>query len=229
MANLIGIVGESGSGKSTSIGFLNPTETVVVSVANKPLPIKGFQKKYTLFDGKTNPKGNLFNSSNVEQIRQFMQFISLRRPDIRNLIIDDAQYLMSFELMNRAEEKSYDKFTQIAAHFYSVLKEAINLRPDLNIIIMTHSENIGDAINPQYKMKTIGKMLDSAITVEGLFTYVIFTRKSLDNNDKPVYEFITNYDGTNTAKTPAGCFESLTMPNNLQMVVEAIDKYNNEE
>ncbi len=89
MANLIGIVGESGSGKSTSIGFLNPTETVVVSVANKPLPIKGFQKKYTLFDGKTNPKGNLFNSSNVEQIRQFMQFISLRRPDIKNLIIDD--------------------------------------------------------------------------------------------------------------------------------------------
>jgi hypothetical protein len=72
-------------------------------------------------------------------------------------------------------------------------------------------------------------MLDTAITLEGLFTYVIFTRKRLDDDDKPVYEFVTNYDGTNTAKTPAGCFESLTIPNNLQLVVDAIYKYNNEE
>lgn len=136
---------------------------------------------------------------------------------------------MSFELMNRAEEKSYDKFTQIASHFYTILKKAMVMRPDLNIVFMIHSENVGDALNPQYKMKTVGKMLDTAITLEGLFTYVIFTRKRLDDDDKPVYEFVTNYDGTNTAKTPAGCFESLTIPNNLQLVVDAIYKYNNEE
>jgi hypothetical protein len=228
MANLIGIVGEAGSGKSTSIGFLNPEETVVISVANKPLPIKGFVRKYKELS-KENPRGNLLNESNVNNILFWLEVINQKRPDIKNVVIDDAQYLMSFELMNRAEEKSYDKFTQIASHFYTILKKAMVMRPDLNIVFMIHSENVGDALNPQYKMKTVGKMLDTAITLEGLFTYVIFTRKRLDDDDKPVYEFVTNYDGTNTAKTPAGCFESLTIPNNLQLVVDAIYKYNNEE
>ncbi len=228
MANLIGIVGEAGSGKSTSIGFLNPEETVVISVANKPLPIKGFVRKYKELS-KENPRGNLLNESNVNNILFWLEVINQKRPDIKNVVIDDAQYLMSFELMNRAEEKSYDKFTQIASHFYTILKKAMIMRPDLNIVFMIHSENVGDALNPQYKMKTVGKMLDTAITLEGLFTYVIFTRKRLDDDDKPVYEFVTNYDGTNTAKTPAGCFESLTIPNNLQLVVDAIYKYNNEE
>lgn len=228
MANLIGIVGEAGSGKSTSIGFLNPEETVVISVANKPLPIKGFVRKYKELS-KENPRGNLLNESNVNNILFWLEVINQKRPDIKNVVIDDAQYLMSFELMNRAEEKSYDKFTQIASHFYIILKKAMVMRPDLNIVFMIHSENVGDALNPQYKMKTVGKMLDTTITLEGLFTYVIFTRKRLDDDDKPVYEFVTNYDGTNTAKTPAGCFESLTIPNNLQLVVDAIYKYNNEE
>nr|DAL02942.1 MAG TPA: RecA like NTPase recombinase [Crassvirales sp.] len=228
MANLIGIVGEAGSGKSTSIGFLNPEETVVISVANKPLPIKGFVRKYKELS-KENPRGNLLNESNVNNILFWLEVINQKRPDIKNVVIDDAQYLMSFELMNRAEEKSYDKFTQIASHFYTILKKAMIMRPDLNIVFMIHSENVGDALNPQYKMKTVGKMLDTAITLEGLFTYVIFTRKRLNDDDKPVYEFVTNYDGTNTAKTPAGCFDSLTIPNNLQLVVDAIYKYNNEE
>lgn len=228
MANLIGIVGEAGSGKSTSIGFLNPEETVVISVANKPLPIKGFVRKYKELS-KENPRGNLLNESNVNNILFWLEVINQKRPDIKNVVIDDAQYLMSFELMNRAEEKSYDKFTQIASHFYTILKKAMIMRPDLNIVFMIHSENVGDALNPQYKMKTVGKMLDTTITLEGLFTYVIFTRKRLNDDDKPVYEFVTNYDGTNTAKTPAGCFDSLTIPNNLQLVVDAIYKYNNEE
>jgi hypothetical protein len=163
MANLIGIVGEAGSGKSTSIGFLNPEETVVISVANKPLPIKGFVRKYKELS-KENPRGNLLNESNVNNILFWLEVINQKRPDIKNVVIDDAQYLMSFELMNRAEEKSYDKFTQIASHFYTILKKAMIMRPDLNIVFMIHSENVGDALNPQYKMKTVGKYNFACIT-----------------------------------------------------------------
>lgn len=59
--------------------------------------------------------------------------------------------------MDRASEKGFDKFTQMAQHFYSVLKEGMNMRDDLKVFILAHSENIGDALNPSYKIKTLGK------------------------------------------------------------------------
>ena len=122
-----------------------------------------------------------------------------------------------------------EKFTQIAQHFYSVLKEAINLREDLKVFILTHSENIGDALNPSYKIKTIGKMVDNMITVEGLFTYVLFTARVKDDDGVIHYKFVTQSDGTTTAKTPMGCFSELYIDNDLQQVFEKIDIYNNEE
>jgi hypothetical protein len=133
---------------------------------------------------------------------------------------------MAFEAMDRSAEKGYEKFTQMASNFYSVLKNAMNLRDDLKVFVLTHAENIGDAINPSYKIKTIGKMIDSMITVEGLFTYVFFTEVSRDDNNNPSYKFITQSDGTTTAKTPMGCFDSVLIDNDLQYVCDKIDEYN---
>lgn len=225
MGNLIACVGASGSGKSTSLRTLNPTETFIINVASKPLPFKGWRTKYTVWN-KDNPNGNFINTSNVIDIAKIMNYIHTKRTEIKNVVIEDSQYLMGFEAMDRALEKGYEKFTDMAQKFYSILKTGINMRDDLNIIVLCHSENIGTADYPQLKIKTIGKMVDNVITVEGLFTYVFFTdvRKNEENN--VVYSFITHSDGTNTAKTPIDCFEEDLIPNDMQYVIDKINEYN---
>lgn len=229
MAELCAVVGESGSGKSSSLRNLDAKSTFIINVAGKNLPIKNYKKLYVPISQNKETgefSGNLLHSSNVDQISKILKVISVKMPHINNVIIDDAQYLMAFEAMDRAQEKSYDKFTQMAQHFYLVLKEAMNARPNLKIFVLMHSENIGDAINPFFKIKTLGKMIDNMITMEGLFTYVLFTIKKV-NEDKIVeYKFMTNGDGTNTAKSPMGCFDSLYIDNDLQYVIEKIDEYN---
>lgn len=227
MAELGAIVGETGSGKSTSIRTLDPTKTFIINVANKPLPFKGFKKNYiplSQVDGKWT--GNFYGTSNVDKIAQVLTLIDKTMPHIEHVILDDSQYIMSFEAMDRASEKGFDKFTQIAQHFYSVLKNAMNMRDNLKVFILTHSENIGDAINPSYKIKTMGRMIDNMITVEGLFTYVLFTIKRKDDDGKIQYKFMTQTDGTTTAKTPMECFEELYIDNDLQYVFNKIDEYN---
>lgn len=224
MSNLIAIVGNSGSGKSTSIRTLNPEETFIINVAGKPLPFKGWKSKYPTWS-KSNPEGNFINTSNVDQISKILEYIEIKRPEIKNIILDDAQYLMAFEAMDRAKEKGFEKFTDIAQKFYSILKSSISMRDDLNIIVSCHAENVGDGLNPIYKIKTIGKMIDNVITIEGLFTYVLFTH--IEPSDSGIsYHFITQSDGTTTAKTPLDCFETKLIPNDMQFVIDKINEFN---
>lgn len=227
MAELCAIVGNSGTGKSTSIRTLDPKSTFIINVARKPLPFRGAKKNYTPLT-KDGDKwvGNLYNTSDVNQIANVLKMINAQRPDIQTVVIEDAQYIMAFEAMDRSAEKGYEKFTQMASNFYSVLKNAMNLRDDLKVFVLTHAENTGDALNPSYKIKTIGKMIDSMITVEGLFTYVFFTDVVKGENDVPQYKLITQSDGTTTAKTPMGCFEELRIDNDLQYICNKIDEYN---
>lgn len=122
-----------------------------------------------------------------------------------------------------------DKFTDMAQHAYQVLKTAMNMRDDLYVVVSTHSENTGDRVNPYNKMKTLGKMLDSVITLEGLFTYVLFTTIQREDDGKSSYKFITNSDGTCTAKSPMGLFEETYIDNDLDAVIRRIKEYNEEE
>ena len=139
------------------------------------------------------------------------------------------QYLQAFESMQRVDEKGYNKFTDIAKHAYEALKTAMGMRDDLVVCILTHSENTGDNLNPYWKIKTIGKMLDSVITLEGLFTYVLFTRVNTDESNKVQYRFLTNSDGTCTAKTPMGLFPEILIDNDLDLVINRIKEYNEED
>lgn len=225
MANLIAIVGASGVGKSSSIRNLDSTQTFIINVASKPLPFKGWRSKYSIWN-KDNPTGNYINTSNVQTIGQILNYINTKRPEIKNVIIEDSQYLMAFEYMDRAQEKGFQKFSDIAQKFYNVLKAGIMMRDDLNVIMTCHSENIGTADEPQFKIKTLGKMLDNSITVEGLFTYVFFAGIRRGEDDKPEYVFQTHSDGTTTAKSPMGCFEEDYIPNDLEYVLEKIAEYN---
>ena len=225
MSNLISIVGNSGSGKSTSLRTLNPKETFIINVASKPLPFKGWRSNYITWN-KENPAGNFVNTSDIDMIGRILQYINTKREDVKNVVIEDAQYLMAFEAMDRAKEKGFEKFTEIGQKFYSILKAGIGMRDDLNVIVSCHAENIGDALNPVYKIKTIGKMIDNMITVEGLFTYVLFTDVQVGENGEPAYYFVTKSDGTTTAKTPMGCFDSRLIPNDMQYVIDKINEFN---
>ena len=230
MAELIAIVGESGSGKTTSIRNLNPETTFIISTTGKRPGIKGAKKKYTDFKINKETKevtGNFYTTSNIDQIASVMKLINTKIANIKTLIIDDYQYLQGFESMARVDEKGYAKFTDIAKHAYGVLKSGMDLRDDLFVVIITHSENIGDNINPYYKIKTLGKMLDSVITLEGLFTYVLFT-KVINDGETVQYKFLTNSDGSCTAKSPMGLFDDMLIDNDLDFVINKITEYNEE-
>lgn len=110
MAELIAVVGNSGSGKSTSLRNLDPSSTFIINVAGKPLPIRGYKKNYKPLVMNTETKkyeGNLYNTSDVTKIAQILKIIDRTRPEIKTVIIEDAQYIMAFEAMDRAQEKGW--------------------------------------------------------------------------------------------------------------------------
>lgn len=220
MSNVSLIMGESGTGKSTSIRTLDPNETFIINVLNKPLPFRGYTKLYTRVspDGKT---GNYYASTNYDHIELVIKKINSTRPDIKTLIIDDFQYLMADEFMDRALERGYDKFSEIGSHAYKLLKLLPTLRDDIDVFVLTHSEpnELG-----KMKIKTIGKMLDQVVTVEGMYTTVLQTE--LSNGS---YSFITQGDARHIAKSPMGLFEDRNIPNDLAFVKTKMHSYFNED
>ena len=224
----IAIVGKSGSGKSTSYGEMpeigikgfNPKETAVCNVSGKDLPFRGWQKSYS---GKLSEGGNYLETSDANGIADSIKYISEKRPEIKNYVIDDAQYTLAFEYMRRAKENGYNKFVDIGVNTTKMMEAAKNCRKDLKVYFMWHPEEDKEL---GYKMKTIGTMVDAYLTLEGLFSVILYTNTSKGNDNKIKYEFVTNYDGKYPAKSPVGMFKDLYIPNDLAIVSELIDNYN---
>lgn len=137
--------------------------------------------------------------------------------------------MLSYEFVDRATETGYTKFSELAQHAMEVLRYSEQMRGDCKMIFLTHSENEGDAINPKYVIKTVGKLLAEKVTLEGLFTYVFFTKVVEGADDKMEYKFLTNTDGECVAKTPMGMFDDLLVDNDLNEIIKVIDDYNNGE
>lgn len=222
------VCGESGTGKSTSLRNLNPEETFVISTTGKPLPFKGWKKKYTpvKMEG-TSISGNYYVSSNWEQIIKILKIVNLKMPHIKQVIVDDMQYILSYEFVDRSTEVGYSKFSELAQHLMEILRYSEQMREDCKMIFLTHCENVGDALNPKYVIKTIGKLLAEKVTLEGLFTYLLFTKVEEGTDGRMEYKFLTNTDGACVAKTPLGMYEDLLIDNDLAEVIKTIDEYNN--
>ena len=224
MAQSVLVIADSGTGKSTAIRTLDPKETFIINIANKPLPFKGWKKDYTLIS-KENPKGNMTSASSAPGIIKAMQHVNDKMTHITNLIVDDWQYMSSFEYFDRAHEKGYDKFTQIAANLAQVAKMPKDMREDLTIFFLTHSEESVDGNgNRKVKAKTIGKMIDNTLTLEGLFSIVLFGRVK-KTDDGLEYGFDTQNNGENTCKSPMDMFEESFIDNDLQLVKNCIAEY----
>ena len=229
-AETIAIVGESGTGKSTSLRNLNPEETFIISTTGKPLPFRAWKKKYIpiKIEGK-NVSGNYYVSSKWDQILKILQIIDKMMPQIKQVIIDDFQYVLSYEFVDRATEVGYTKFSELAQHAMEILRYSEKMREDCKMIFLTHSENVGDNVNPKFVIKTVGKLLSEKVTLEGLFTYIFFTKVSEGDSGRMEYKLITNNDGTCVAKTSFGMFEDLEIDNDLNEIIHVIDDYNEGE
>ena len=175
-----------------------PDDLKVINVANKPLPFK-----------------NKFESISTDEYRKIIAELKLNKKKVA--VIDDAQYLMANEFMRRATERGFDKFTEIAQNFWSLVNMVKELPADQVVYFMAHIER--DA-NGNEKIKTIGKLLDEKITVEGMFTIVLKT-----NVTDGVYSFITQNSGHDTVKSPIGMFPAIVIDNDLKYVDEKIRNY----
>lgn len=221
------VVGESGSGKSTSLRNLDPKETFVISTTGKPLPFRGWRKKYTPIKiSDTGVIGNYYVGSNWESILKILKIINKKMPHIKVVILDDMQYVLSYEFVDRATEVGYSKFSELAQHLMEILRYAEVMRDDCKMVFLTHCENVGDTMNPKYVIKTIGKLLAEKVTLEGLFTYLFFTKVIEGDDGKMQYKFLTNTDGACVAKTPLGMYDNLLIDNDLNEVIKVIDEYN---
>lgn len=192
------VLGESGSGKSTSLRNFDVEEVGIFNVAGKPLP---FRKKLNKKDNAT--------YANILSV--------LKNPGLKKYVIDDSQYLMAFESFDHAKETGYGKFTNMALNFKNLIDFVIKGTPEDVIVYFLHHTEVGD--NGKLKAKTLGKMLDNQLTVEGLFSIVLLC--SVEGSE---HFFITNSDGSNPAKSPMEMFE-MKIPNDLKAVDDAIREY----
>lgn len=216
------IIAESGAGKSTSIENLDPKETFIVNVANKPLPFKGWKKKYTQWS-KDTPTGNLYTGSSAQQIEACLGYVNSKRTEIKTIVIDDFQYMSSFEFFDAVDEKGYEKFTRIGANLARIARMPKDLRDDLTVIFLTHAEESTDLEGKRkFKAKTIGKMVDEKLSLEGLFSIVLFGKVKKDKDGTIRYVFETQNNGENTCKSPKGMFKDFEITNDLALVKKAI-------
>lgn len=222
MSNAVLVLGKTGSGKSTSIENLDPKETFIINVVGKDLPFRGGRKRYTT------DKQNYFSTHNPNNIVQLLKQISDEAKHVKTVIIDDFQYVMSYEFMTTTTT-GFDKFNEIAEHAFAIINTAKNLRDDLTVIFLSHTEENVDSLGQKsYKIKTIGKLLDDKITIEGLFTIVLMAEQRMDA-DKVVYGFKTKGTVKDTVKSPKDMFEKEYIPNDLKVVIDTIEAYNNAE
>ena len=227
MAQGILIIADSGSGKSASIRNLKHDETFIINIANKALPFKGWKKHYKNIT-KENTKGNMANTSTAAGIMKAMNHVNEKMPHIKTLVIDDWQYMAAFEYFDRSKEKGYDKFTDIATNIAMIAKHPKTLRDDLQVYFLTHAEEVDVNGVKKLKAKTVGKMIDNSLTLEGLFTIVLFGKIITDENDELQYVFQTKSNGYDTCKSPMGMFEETFIPNDLQIVRDTILTYEND-
>lgn len=192
------ILGESGSGKSASMRNFDPSEVGVFNVASKPLP---FRRKLKVVNGAT-----------YKLIAK-----GLSKPSMKAYVIDDSQYLLAFEYFDKAKETGYEKFTNIALNFRNLIKFVVEQTPpDCIVYFLHHVEETGTG---KLKAKTIGKMLDEKLTVEGLFSIVLIC-----HTDGKQHVFLTQSDGFTTAKSPMEMFQ-MEIDNDLKMVDTIIREY----
>lgn len=193
-------MGESGSGKTYSIRNFKPDEVGIFSVEKGRLPFKGdFKVK---------------KNASYKDILQ-----AVNNPNLKRYVIDDSQYLLVNEFFDRAKEQGYQKYTDMALNFRNLIHDINRKAPDDVVFYFLHHTEF-DSNSGRLKAKTVGKMIDQYLTLEGCFDIVL-----LAQTDGKEHYFVTQSDGLTTCKTPAGMFPDVKIDNDLKAVDDALRAY----
>lgn len=196
------ILGESGSGKSSSLRNFTKDEVVIYNIAGKPLPFRN---------------GATLNCANNVSYNKILA--NMKKAAYKRYVIDDSQYLLCFELFDRVKENGYTKYVDMALHFYQLIQFIVReMPPDCIVYFLHHVESVDGRL----KAKTVGRMLDEKLTVEGLFSIVLMA-DIIDGE----HVFITASNGQNTVKTPMEMFADERIDNDLKEVDTVIRQYYN--
>ncbi|MCI4437463.1 MAG: AAA family ATPase [Ignisphaera sp.] len=221
-SKLVGIVGSTGTGKSTSIKHLDPEETYIINVAKKELPFKGSEKLYNV------EKKNYKEVDDANEISRLLKTISEKAPHVKNIIIEDSNYIMGFNMVSKATETGFTKFSVMAKDMVDLFRTARQLRDDITVFYLTHPEEVMDGQDIiGYKIKTAGKLIDNQVLLEGLLTVCLYTNVEENKDGTTNYQLITNRHRKIPAKSPDGMFPELKIPNNLQLVADSLKNYYN--
>jgi hypothetical protein len=208
------ILGQSGTGKTASLRNLDPASTLLIQPVKKPLPFKSTGWGAW---SKENPTGNIFHTDQAGHIIKIMH--GTKKPVI---VIDDFQYILANEFMRRVLDKetgnaAFAKYNEIAHNAWSILMAASQLDDWKRVYILGHTQ---EDENGKTKAKTIGKLLDEKITLEGLLTIVLRTNVINGN-----YLFSTKNSGSDTVKSPIGLFDEELIENDLKAIDQTIQEY----
>ena len=202
MGVLVYVLGRTGTGKSYSMRNFPKDKLAVVNVEGKILPFKG---------------SGAIETTNTDDSDKILRSLEIYSKDYKSIVVDDFQYVMSNEFMRRAAERGFDKFTEIAAHAWGIADKVRELPSDVIVYVMCHTDVDAEGTE---RLKTIGKLLDEKIYLEGMSTIVL---KTLVSDGK--YSFATQNNGKDTVKSPADMFPAYTIDNDLYYVDQKIREY----
>lgn len=214
MGQLVIIGGRSGTGKSTSLRNMNPADTLLIKVVDKPLPFPEKKFGWKKLDTSTG-EGNVIVTDNADMMIALMK----KAPEkgFKNIVIDDGTFEMVNSMMRRASEKGYEKWTELAFDVWRMVNVVRELPDDVIVWLIWHVETdqFGNT-----KLRTVGKLTDEKIDIPALATIVLLADR-VDGK----YVFRTQNTGTDIAKSPIGLFDEELIENDLKKVEETIRRY----
>ena len=207
------LASSSGKGKTTSIRNMDPKETFLINVLNKPLP---FRSKGWVNVEQDKENGNIYSTDNSDIVIAVIK--KAVEKGYKNIVIDDGTFILLNEFMNRISEKSFDKFSEIGKHIYNLIDTIKKLPQDVCVVLIWHTEesNYGDL-----KLKSAGKLVEEKIDIPAQFTISL-----LANIENGEYVFKTNRTNNSFAKSPMEMFDDI-IPNDMNFVINTIRKYYN--
>ena len=236
---------ESGFGKTTSfiptprlgIKGLDPAITYIISVTSKDLPGLGTRKLYPIFT-------NFNLASKVTDLKPFRRLICAnwdtrtdlivhaikllaQVPTIKNIVLDDANYIMQDYYMAKSLTTGWDAPKKIGWMMGKIFDAMEKLPQEKTFIMLAHGEEYDKADGRQgYRFKTTGKATQTYITPEGKFDVVIIGRSRYDDVEKKaIKEFVVEDDGTYSSAKSHGAFDTLYVPNDMGLIVEKVNAY----
>lgn len=219
MAKVIGVMGESGAGKTTAMRNLPPEETFYCDCDKKGLNWKGWKQQYNAAKRNyiSNDMFSVINNSVMTHINEDEQY-----KGIKYLVIDTLNGLMVAEEMRILAMQSGDKrsaWSDLAQNGWSLINNALEMRDDLTVIILCHSETISDENGiVKTRIKTNGRKLEKLVLESKMTTVVWAVRQDGE------YKFVLSADGS-TCKVPLGAFEEDECENDIMLVLKALEDY----